>query len=149
MKLGRMSLFTLLDMTLNPNIDQVATTLVRKFRWNIQATGTSALNLLGLSTQIQGRYAYMSDGPNRTYDINGQQLIFRHTAFKDSGFKLTHSALLVQGLKALGPEHISDETIRKLQKAIPEDLKPKIRKDTRSAISWVRDAILKVCRENT
>ena len=135
-----------LNVMLNPDLDQVARALARKNRWNIQPTGAAALNLLGLSTQIQGRYAYMSDGPSRVYDVSGQELEFRHTAVKDSGFNLRESALLVQGLKSLGAKRITDATITKLRKAIPDELKPRILRDTRTAVSWVRDAILRICQ---
>ena len=136
-----------LNATLGPNLDQVAHALARKFRWSIQPTGMAALNLLGLSTQIQGRSAYMSDGPNREYDVDGKDLTFVHTAVRDSGFRQRESALLVEGLKTLGPDRVTEDTIKKLQMTIPEDLKPKILKDTRTAVAWVQDVILKICRE--
>lgn len=136
-----------LNATLGPNLDQVAHALARKFRWSIQPTGMAALNLLGLSTQIQGRYAYMSDGPNREYDVDGKELSFVHTAVRDSGFRHRESALLVEGLKTLGPDRVTGDTIKKLQMTIPENLKPKILKDTRTAVAWVQDVILKICRE--
>ncbi len=136
-----------LKLTVGPDVDQVARALARKFRWSIQATGMAALNVLGLSTQVQGRYAYMSDGPNRKYDLDGKELTFVHTAVKDSGFKLRESGLLVEGLKTLGPDRINEDIVNKLQTTIPNALKPKILKDTRTAIAWVRDAMLKICRE--
>ncbi len=136
-----------LKMTVGPDVDQVARALARKFRWNIQATGMAALNVLGLSTQVQGRYAYMSDGPNRKYDLDGKELTFVHTAVKDSGFKLRESGLLVEGLKALGPDRITEDIVKRLQTTIPNAIKPKILKDTRTAVAWVRDAILKICRD--
>ena len=123
--------------------------MARKFRWNIQPMGMAALNILGLSAQVQGRYAYRSDGPNRQYDVDGRELTFVHTAFRDSGFKLRESGLLVEGLKVLGPERVTDETIMKLRKAIPEELRLRIVKDTRTATAWARDVILSVCREDT
>ncbi len=67
-----------LKRTLSADVDQVARAFARKFGWSIQPTGMAALNILGLSTQIQGQYAYLSDGPNRTYGIGGQDLIFKH-----------------------------------------------------------------------
>ena len=135
-----------LNATLGPNIDQVAHALARKFRWSIQPTGVAALNLLGLSTQIQGRYAYMSDGPNREYDADGRELTFVHTAVRDSGFRQRESALLVEGLKTLGPDRVTEVTIKKLQMTIPDELKPMILKDTRTAVAWVKDVILKICK---
>ena len=137
-----------LNTIFRPDVDQVAQALARKFRWNIQPMGMAALNILGLSTQVQGRYAYRSDGPNRQYDVDGRELTFVHTAFRDSGFKLRESGLLVEGLKVLGPERVTDETIMKLRKAIPEELRSRIVKDTRTATAWARDVILRVCRED-
>jgi len=52
-----------LKRTLSSDIDQVALAIARKSGWNIQPTGMAALNALRLSTQIQGQYAYLSDGP--------------------------------------------------------------------------------------
>jgi predicted transcriptional regulator of viral defense system len=45
----------LLDQHLSPDIDQVARALARKFRWRIQPSGATALNFLGLSTQVPAR----------------------------------------------------------------------------------------------
>ena len=50
---------------LSPDIDQVARALARKFRWRIQPSGATALNILGLSTQVPARIVYRSDGPDR------------------------------------------------------------------------------------
>lgn len=136
-----------LKVAVGSDVDQVARALSRKFRWSIQATGMAALNLLGLSTQVQGRYAYMSNGPNRKYNLDGKELTFVHTAFKDSGFKLRESGLLIEGLKSLGAERITEDILKKLRTAIPDELKPKILKDTRTTVAWVRDIIRKVCQE--
>jgi len=137
-----------LKTTLSPDVHRVALALARKFRWNIQPTGMAALNALGLSTQVQARYGYMSDGPSRQYKIGKRDLIFLHTAFRDSGFKLPVSSLLVEGLKVLGPERVDQETIDKLRRTVSADDKPKILKDTRTAVAWVRDVILKICQED-
>ena len=134
-----------LNTTFRPDVDEVARALARKFRWNIQPMGMAALNILGLSTQVQGQYAYMSDGPTRRYDIDGRDLTFVHTGFRDSGFKIHESGLLVEGLKVLGPDRVTDETISKMRKAIPPNLRTAIRKDTRTAVAWVRDVIMKIC----
>jgi len=137
-----------LKTTLSPDVHRVALALARKFRWNIQPTGMAALNALGLSTQVQARYGYMSDGPSRQYKIGKRDLIFLHTAFRDSGFKLPVSSLLVEGLKVLGPERVDQKTIDKLRRTVSADDKPKILKDTRTAVAWVRDVILKICQED-
>ena len=137
-----------LDRELSPDIDQAARALARKFGWRIQATGPAALNLLGLSTQVVGRIAYLSDGPDRTYTIGGQELAFEHTVLKEAGFKRRESSLLVQALKTLGPDRITVDTVRKLRRFLGDDLRAKVLKDTRTASGWIRDTILNICRED-
>jgi hypothetical protein len=78
----------LLDQHLSPDIDQVARALARKFRWRIQPSGATALNFIGLSTQVPARAVYLSDGPDRAYQVGNTALVFEHTALKESGVKL-------------------------------------------------------------
>ena len=77
----------LLDQHLSPDIDQVARALARKFRWRIQPSGATALNFLGLSTQVPARAVYLSDGPDRAYQVGNTPLVFEHTALKESGIQ--------------------------------------------------------------
>ena len=75
----------LLSGPLSPDMDQVARALARKFRWRIQPSGPSALNLIGLSTQVPGRVTYISDGPNKTYNLGKTILAFEnHVVVKNT-----------------------------------------------------------------
>jgi len=139
----------LLGRDLSPDLDQVARALARKFGWRVQATGPAALNLLGLSTQVMGRMAYLSDGPNRTYSVGGQELTFEHTKLREAGFKHRESSLLVQGLKTLGPDRVKAETLRKLRAFLTDEMRPKVLKDTRGAPAWIRDLLLQACRQGS
>ena len=138
-----------LNRTLSPDMDQVARALARKFGWRIQPTGMAALNALRLSTQIQGQYAYLSDGPSRTYTVGKQDLIFKHAQRKESGFRHHESALLVQGLKTLGSGRITADTIVKLREWLPAEMRPRVIKDTRLVPGWIREAILDICRRES
>jgi len=131
---------------LAPDLDEVARALARKFGWRIQPTGPVALNLLGLSTQVMGRYAYFSDGPDRTYRVGRRTIEFRHTALKESGFKLRESSLVVQAIRSLGEERIEPGTIAKIRDALGPDRCSKVLKDARLARGWVHDVILRICR---
>jgi hypothetical protein len=137
----------LLNQYLSPEIDKVAHTLARKFKWRIEPSGDTALYLLGLSTQVPARYVYHSDGPKREYDILGNQLEFKKVALKNIGFKYAESALLVQAIKSLGKDNISAETIAVLKQKIDSKLYPKIIKDTKTVTDWVYSVIKQVCEE--
>jgi len=137
----------LLRQILSPDIDQVAQALARKFNWRIQPSGDTALNLLGLSTQVPGRWIYLSDGPSRQYRIGRHLLVFRKSALKDAGFKYRESGLVVQALKALGKEHVDRATFATLRKQLDRKDCERILKDTRSVTGWIYQIIKQVCGE--
>lgn len=137
----------LLGQELSPDFDQVARAFARKFNWRIQPSGDAALNLLGLSTQVPGKYVYLSDGPNRSYVIGNYTLDFKKTVLKEVGFKFRESGIIVQALKALGKERITPELLDKFRKSVDRDLCPKILKDTKTVTGWVYDCIKQICRE--
>lgn len=138
----------LLNQFLSPDIDQVAAALARKFNWRIQPSGEAALNLLGLSTQVPGRWVYLSDGPSREYPIgeDGRQILaFRKSPLKDTGFKYRESGLLVQALKALGKERVDAAVIKTLRRRLDPRLCRHILSDTRAVTGWILQIIKQVC----
>ena len=137
----------LLQQDLSPDFDQVAQAFARKFNWRIQPSGDAALNLLGLSTQVPGRLVYLSDGPNRQYDIGNFTLEFKKSALKDVGFKYRESGLIVQALKALGQERVDGAVIVTLRKQLDETMCKRVVKDTVTATGWVYETIKRVCGE--
>ena len=138
----------LLSEQLSPDLNQVARALARKHGWRIQPSGPAAMNIIGVSTQVPAKVIYLSDGPNRSYKIGNQTLAFENTALKDSGFKLAESSLIVQSLKSLGQNHITDEAISTLRKWLKPGKRPRILKDTRSTADWIYEIIKRICRED-
>ena len=132
---------------LSPDIDQVAQALARKFNWRIQPAGDTALNLLGLSTQVPGKWLYLSNGPSRKYVIADQELVFRKAALKDSGFALRESSLLVPAIKALGKEHVDAAVIEKLRQWLDPKLRNRLLRDTRMVTGWIYEIIKQICEE--
>ncbi len=137
-----------LKQELSPDIDQVARAFARKFNWRIEVLGDTALNMLGLSTQVVAKYIYLSDGPNRSYDILGTTLEFKKSSLKNIGFKYKESSLIVQALKTLGKERVTDEVIETIRKRIEPKMYTKIQKDTQSSTVWIYEAIKQICRES-
>ena len=136
-----------LQEELAPDMEMVARAIARKFRWNILISGNTALNYLGLSTQIQMRLIYFSDGPNRQYKIAGRTLEFKHISFKEARFSNTKSEIVVQALRELGMEHITTEVINKIRDFIPASDRNKILKDTQFTTDWIHDKIKMICAE--
>lgn len=137
-----------LNQQLSPDVDQVARAMARKFRWRIQPSGATALNLLGLSTQVPARAVYLSDGPDRVYKVGNSTLAFEHTALKEAGVKLKESGLIVQALRSLGPERITPEVISKIRAWLPKPLRHKVLADTKTATGWIYSAIQQIAQED-
>lgn len=138
----------LLQKTLSPDIDQVANAYARKFNWRIEVSGDSALNLLGLSTQIPAQYIYLSDGPSKSYDVMGVQLTFKKSSLKDIGFKHRESTLIVQALKALGKEHLTTGVFAKIREKIAKESFAKILRDTQGSTGWIYEAIKQIMSDD-
>lgn len=137
----------LLDSQLSPDINQVAHALARKFNWRIQPSGDAALNLLGLSTQVPGRWVYLSDGPNRQYKAGPHVLEFKHSALKEAGFRYKESALVVQALKALGQDNVDQKVIETIHRQLEPDTCKRTLKDTRTVTGWVYEIIKQICNK--
>jgi len=137
-----------LNQQLSPDVDQVARAMARKFRWRIQPSGATALNLLGLSTQVPARAVYLSDGPDRVYEVGNSTLAFEHTALKEAGVTLKESGLIVQALRSLGPERITPEVISKIRAWLPKPLRGKVLADTKTATGWIYSAIQQIAQED-
>ena len=138
----------ILKQDLSPNIDAIARAYARKFNWTIEASGETALNLLGVSTQVPGKYLYLSNGPSKSYKIlNKISLEFKKSTLKDIGFRYTESSLITQALKSLGKEQLSQSTIAKIKNKIDPKMYSKIKKDTKSTTSWVYEVIKEICEE--
>lgn len=130
-----------LSQYLPPDIDRVAHAIARKNGWNIEISGNAALNLLGLSTQVPGRYVYLSDSSSKVYTIGKQELAFKKSRLKDMGVKLDESAILVQALRALDRKTLTDKERIKVRDYFGEPLGKRILKDTRYTTTWVYEEI--------
>jgi len=111
------SFSTLLNTPSSPDPDSIAQAIARANGWTILATGDTALNLLGLSTQVPAQYQYFSDGPSKRYVWNGGTLVFKHRTNKETTKLSPRTALLVQALKTLGEENVNNNVMNKLREA--------------------------------
>lgn len=140
----------LLQQNLTPDMEQVAHAYARKFNWQIEVSGDTALNILGLSTQIVGKYIYLSNGPNKEYVIQDNILLaFKKSALKNIGFKYKESSLIVQAIRSLGKEHITNAVITKIRSQIDEKMFGKILTDTKTSTDWIYETIKEICKQET
>jgi len=128
-----------------PNPHYIALAIARNFGWTIVPDGDTALNQLGLSTQVPAKWTYVSDGPYKEYSFNKTVIHFKHTANKDISKIAYKSALLIQAIKAIGKKNIDSVTIIKMSKLISDDEKVNILSEGKYMTTWVFDIIKKIC----
>lgn len=133
---------TLLQEELAPDLNRVAQALARKHKWHIQTTGSTALNYLGLSTQIPMRVTFLSDGPSRKFTIDGRILEFKHTSIKESYLGDEECELFIQAIKELGDLALSDDYNGKIR-AI---LTPKLRAQVDKALPLLTEKVRNIIR---
>jgi hypothetical protein len=137
----------LLDKELGPDYDLIAQAIARKFGWTIRPSGVTALNYLGLSTQVPAQILYLSDGPNKVFKAGPWTIRFKNTALKEIKLK-PKASLMVQAIKSLGRDQFDDARIAQFRKAFSEDDSRQILKDTSMITDWVYEVIRKICEEN-
>lgn len=136
----------LLGETVAPSPNKVAHALARNFGWTIVPCGDTALNLLGLSTQVPSQWVYVSDGAYKEYSFDNTVIKFKRTTNKEISKLSYKTALTIQALKALGKDNVSEQIICRLKKALCEEDKEKMLTEAKSATSWVYEYIKVICK---
>lgn len=136
----------LLGEAVAPSPNKVAHALARNFGWTIVPCGDTALNLLGLSTQVPSQWIYVSDGAYKEYSFDNTTIKFKRTTNKEISKVSYKTALTIQALKALGKDNVTDAIIARLKKALTEQEKANMLAEARSATSWVYELIKVICK---
>lgn len=131
-----------------PNIDEIAQAIGRKNGWTIRPIGDTALNLLGLSTQVPASWIYVSDGPYKEYNYGEGKILFKHSSNRLLGNLSERSALFVQALRALGESHMNDECFIRLKDRFDAKECAKIELETRGAPDWIHRCAVKLKEVN-
>ena len=139
----------LLDEYVAADPDAVAKALARCYHWTIAPCGNTALNLLGLSTQVTAVWSYISDGPYKTYEWNSTKLEFKHRTNKEITGLSYMTSLVIQALKTLGRTNVTPEIIQTLSEKLSEAEKQACLKAATESTDWVYDTIRKMCGGDT
>ena len=125
--------------------DKVAKALARSYHWTIAPCGNTALNLLGLSTQVPVVWSYISDGPYKTYEWNSTKLEFKHRTNKEITGLSYMTALVIQALKTLGAANVTPEIMETLSAKLSAADKAAMLKEAAESTDWVYDTIKQLC----
>lgn len=133
-----------LEENVAPSPNNVANAIARKYGWTIIPNGDTALNMLGLSTQVPVIWVYVSDGPYKEYEFNGVKLRFKHTANKEISNASYKTALIIQALKTLGKEGVTTDIIKKISSLLTKEEKQKMLDESKYTTAWIYDVMKEI-----
>lgn len=129
-----------------PSPDKVAHALARNFGWTIVPSGDTALNRMGLSTQVPATWLYVSDGPYKEYSYGAVTLNFKHTSNKELARISYKTALTIQALKAFGQDRITDGITQNIASVLTKEEKQTMLAEAKYTTAWIYDAIKRICK---
>ena len=128
----------------DPN--EVAQALARCYHWTIAPCGDTALNMLGLSTQVTVVWSYISDGPYKAYEWDKTRIEFKHRTNKEISGLSPMTILVIQALKTLGKGNIDAKVIRMLSRRLKKDEKVVLLTEATEATDWIYNVLKEICK---
>ena len=129
-----------------PNIDSYAKAIARNMNWKIFPTGNTALNEFGLSTQVPSNYSYISSGRTISYEVDKIVILFTHRSSRETDFSYI-TGTVIQALKAIGQDNITDEIINKISSRLLKEEKELILLESKNSSAWIYETIKLICKE--
>jgi len=142
----------ILNINAEPNIEQVANAIARKFSWKIYPNGAAVLRDLGLykytalAAQISERNIYLTDGPNKKYYVENHCIEFKHISLKETSFIYPNTCMLIQAIKAVGKDKITPDLLIALKNKFSYKEWKQIKTDAVNSTGWVYDIIKDLCK---
>jgi hypothetical protein len=124
---------------------EVAKKIARKKGWKIAPSGNTALNALGLSTQVPAEYHFASSGTNTEIELEGGlRLYFEHVPANEIVVVSSKSALVVEAIKALGKTGIDDIARKRIVRLLSDNDKDALARASKTSREWVSQEIGKI-----
>ncbi|HEQ4057054.1 DUF6088 family protein [Aerococcus urinae] len=127
------------------SIHELALAIARKYNWNIAPYNSTALNLLGLSTQVPTHYKYISSGRYKEYKIGDTILEFKKVNPGEIANMSLKTATVIQAIKSLGKENINAQVIQKIRENLSEKERIDLMNESKSVPAWIYEVIREIC----
>ncbi|MDH6355841.1 hypothetical protein M2132_002191 [Dysgonomonas sp. PH5-45] len=122
-----------------PSIDTIAKTIAEKDKARIIPSGLTALNALGLSTQVPMNAVYLTNGTPRSITVGNRKIIFKKSVPRNFAYQSELFSLAVSAMKEIGENSIDDNTILTIKEILAKEPNQEmIRQDFLIAPQWIR-----------
>ena len=128
-------------------LEKIARKIAERDKCEILPTGSMAANLIGLSTQVPMNLSYITTGSTRTIRIGQRKISFRHASPKNFAAKGNVIPLLIQGIREMGEENISEAEFEAIRRFIDKQQDPYLQEDLLLAPAWIQRIIKKLTQQ--
>lgn len=104
-----------------PSVDKIAQAIAARDNAEVLPSGMTALNVLGLSTQVPMKYSYLTTGSERIIKLKNQEIRLKRGVPKNFCYETKLIALLVQALKTLKQQNVGEEELQVIRNLIPRE----------------------------
>lgn len=122
---------------LSPDPDKIAQAIEKRDSIHIKPSGAYAANMLGLSDQIPAKIVFLTDGPGRKLRFGNQEILLKKTTPRNLAAYKKGSGKLIQALKFIGKNQITEFHIEHLKRSLDETKKAQLQKDRIFAPEWM------------
>ena len=133
-----------------PTAMEIVCQIAKRDRTKIIATGQTAENKLGFSTQVPMNTCFLTSGTPRQLKLGGRIVTLKHGVPKNFAYKGKLMPELVQALRSIGENNITDEDEKRIGQLLalhPEN--QTFDHDILLAPVWVRNLITKNRKDNS
>lgn len=131
-----------------PSLEEVAQAIAKRDHARIRPAGATALNSLGLSTQVPMRLVYITDGAARHIRVGKRSIKFKPASPRNLAYKGKISGMIVQAFKELGKKGVTDEVITKVKALLCNEGSEVIMADAKIAPYWIAKIFYDILNEN-
>jgi hypothetical protein len=125
-----------------PTVDKVVQAIATRDNAQVLPSGMTALNILGLSTQVPMNYTYLTTGSERTVKLANRQVTLKRGVPKNFCYETRLIALLVQALRSLKQENVTDNELQTINSLISkEPNKESLMRDVDLMPAWMKRII--------
>lgn len=122
-----------------PSVDKIVQAIAVRDHAEVLPSGMTALNVLGLSTQVPMNYTYLTTGSERVIKLGNRQVTLKRGVPKNFCYGTRLIALLVQALRTLKQENVGQEELQTISALIAaEPDRGTLAKDVDMMPAWMK-----------
>ena len=126
---------------ISPGIEEIALAIAKRDKARTIPTGSYALYMLGLTTQVPMNVVYYTDTSARFVKIGKRTIKFKKASSRNLAFKGRISMMAVQALRSLGKGNATEKEVAHIKMILKNENPDHLKHDLLLAPVWIRELL--------